>query len=249
MDLQKKIHIGTSGWSYKHWKPIYYPGTVRAGDYLSFLSKEFDSTEINTSFYRLPKPATLQKWMAAVPKDFKFCPKMSRYLTQMKKLNEPEEPLDRFFSLFGSMKKHLGPVLIQLPPNLGFHLQKAEYFFSLLKEKYSAYIFALEVRHDSWLQPPVIRLLTRFQITFVIASSGDRFPMAEEITARDIYIRFHGPDGSYATSYPDDVLEEYADKCTNWIHQGHRLWIYFNNDIHGYAIENARTLKKMLSVN
>ena len=83
-------------------------------------------------------------------------------------------------------------------------------------------------------------------IASVMADSGGRFPMSEEITARDIYIRFHGPDGSYATSYAPEALEKYAMRCLCWIAEGHRIWIFFNNDIHGYAIENARTLKKLL---
>lgn len=173
---------------------------------------------------------------------------MSRYLTQMKKLNDPEEPLARFFTLFEPMTKFLGPVLIQLPPNLAFRQEKTEYLFSILKEKYASYKIALEVRHSSWLEPPVMNLLKRFQIAFVIADSGGRFPMLEEVTAQDIYIRFHGPDGSYATSYSRDALELYAGKCIEWSDMGHRIWIFFNNDIHGYAIENAKTLKKLLDI-
>ena len=245
----KNIHIGTSGWSYKHWKNIFYPDQIKPSYYLSHLAKEFDSTEINTSFYRLPTTETVEKWIESVPKGFKFCPKMSRFLTQMKKLNDPEEPLARFFSLFEPMKKYLGPVLVQLPPNLGFHMQKTKYFFSVLKKKYGTFTIALEIRHNSWLQPPVINLLRQYKIAWVIADSGGRFPMAEEITAKDIYIRFHGPDGSYATSYSAEVLEMYAHKCLNWVAKGHRIWIFFNNDMHGYAIENARTLKKLLQMN
>lgn len=248
MDQRKNIHIGTSGWSYKHWKHIYYPNEVKPSGYLTYLAAEFNAAEINTSFYHLPKPETICRWMQSVPKGFKFCPKMSRYLTQMKKLNEPEEPLERFFSLFEPMKKYLGPVLVQLPPNLGFHTEKTTYFFSVLKEQFSGFKIALEVRHASWLEPSAIELMKRFKITFVIADSGGRFPMAEEVTARDIYIRFHGPDGSYATSYDPDILLLYADKCTEWSANGHRIWIFFNNDVHGYAIENARTLRKMLHV-
>lgn len=244
----KNIYVGTSGWSYKHWKNIVYPEHVRPGGYLSFLATEFNAVEINTSFYRLPKPETIRQWIQSTPATFRFCPKMSRYLTQMKKLNDPEEPLERFFTLFNPMKKYLGPVLIQLPPNLGFHLGKTEYLFNILKEKYGRFKIALEPRHKSWLNAQAINLLKRFQITWVFADSGGRFPMAEEITARDIYIRFHGPDGSYATSYTQDALEVYADKCFRWSAEGHRLWLFFNNDIHGYAVENARTIKKILQI-
>lgn len=244
----KNIYIGTSGWSYKHWKNVFYPADIRPVEYLHYLAAEFNTTEINTSFYRLPKPETIQHWMDSVPLSFRFCPKMSRYLTQMKKLNDPEEPLGRFFRLFEPMKKILGPVLLQLPPNLSFHPEKTESLFRILKEKYRGYKIAVEIRHESWLEGPVINMFKRFHITWVIAHSGRRFPMAENVTAKDIYIRFHGPDGSYATSYTKEELEEYADKCITWSVRGHRIWIFFNNDIHGYAIENARTFKKILKV-
>ncbi len=173
---------------------------------------------------------------------------MSRYLTQMKKLHDPEEPLSRFFSVFEPMKKMMGPVLVQLPPQLGFHKERTEKFFQILKRDYPTYKFALESRHSSWLEPEAIKLLTRYKISFVIADSGGKFPMGEFITAKDIYLRFHGPDGSYATSYEPDILELYADKCTAWEEKGHRIWIFFNNDIHGYALKNAATLKQFLKL-
>ena len=244
----KQIYVGTSGWSYKHWKDIFYPEKMKAIDYLSHLSSQFDCTEINTSFYRLPQPDTISHWKKAVPASFKFCPKMSRYLTQMKKLHDPEEPLSRFFSIFEPMKRMMGPVLLQLPAQLGFHKERTESFFQILKNDYGIYKFALECRHASWLEREAIKLLRRYRISFVIADSGGRFPMGEFITAKDIYVRFHGPDGFYGTSYEPDVLEWYADKCNNWVAKGHRVWVFFNNDVHGYAIKNAITLKELLNL-
>jgi uncharacterized protein YecE (DUF72 family) len=181
-----------------------------------------------------------------VPPGFFFCPKISRYITQMKKLNDPEETLPSFFSLFSSMKRRLGPVLIQLPPSLAFHAEKAEHFFRALKRGYQGYRFSLEVRHDSWLQPGAAGLMEKFGIGFVIAESGSRFPYAEFITAPHIYLRFHGPDGSYASSYSERKLQAYAAKCKAWAAQGHALWIFFNNDGNAYAVQNANRLKTVL---
>jgi len=242
-----KIYIGTSGWSYKHWKGNFYPPDLKSADYLNYVAGHFNCIEINTSFYHLPKPATVKQWMKEVPGNFKFCPKMSRYLTQMKKLLDPEEPLSRFFSVFRQMKKKMGPVLLQLPPQLGFHRERTEKLFQVLKRRYSSYRLALECRHDSWFTEEAVSLLTKYKITFVIADSGGRFPAGEFITAKDIYVRFHGPDGSYATSYSLKSLRSYAKKCTGWSAKGHHVWMFFNNDIHGYAIQNAETLKKMIS--
>src|SRR5689334_18994602 len=102
--MKGKFRIGTSGWSYKDWKNVFYPKNIRTSDWLSFYAKTFDSTEINSSFYRLPSKETVISWVNSVPKNFKFCPKMSRYLTHMKKLRAPEEPLERFFSIFAPMQ-------------------------------------------------------------------------------------------------------------------------------------------------
>src|SRR4051812_23915574 len=111
------VHIGTSGWSYKHWRGIYYPEEMKPTDYLAFYAQSFQVSEINSSFYNLPKVATVEGWVKKVPKGFMFCPKMSRYLTHMKKLHDPEESLERFFEVFEPMRKHMGPVLVQLPPS------------------------------------------------------------------------------------------------------------------------------------
>src|SRR5688572_13230894 len=99
-----KIYIGTSGWSYKHWRGIYYPEKIKPVDYLEYYSREFNIAEINTSFYHLPKKQSVLNWIEKVPKRFRFCPKMSRYLTHMKKLHDPEESLQKFFSVFDEMR-------------------------------------------------------------------------------------------------------------------------------------------------
>lgn len=235
------IHIGTSGWSYKHWLERFYPKELKAKDYLSFYAGEFSVSEINTSFYHLPKPDTIQNWVDTVNGRFKFCPKISRYITHMKKLNDPEESLVSFFDVFDPFKKHLGPVLIQLPPFLAFKVEKVAVFLKAL-QKYKGYKFAIEPRHETWFSDEAIALLTKHKIAFVIAESGKRWPYGEFVTAKDIYIRFHGPDGSYASSYSNEILKEYAGKMLKWQEEGHRIWAFFNNDGNAYAIENARTL-------
>jgi len=237
-----KIHIGTSGWSYKHWKEIFYGKGLPPSRYLEFYAGQFNSTEINASFYRLPKPETVVNWMAAVPKSFYFCPKMSRYVTHVKKLRDPELALPRFFDVFDPVKRHLGPILIQLPEAVAFHDEKAATFFKALRSMHKGYSFALEIRNPSWLEEVPIAMLRRYRIGLVIAESGKRWPYAEIITDRHVYLRFHGPDGSYASSYSHEVLRSYAKKCKAWAAAGHTVWAFFNNDVHGYAIENARTL-------
>lgn len=242
----KKIYIGTSGWSYKHWKHVFYPAGVKATDYLSYHAQHFNITEINTSFYHLPKEQTIIDWAAKVPPHFKFCAKMSRYLTHMKKLHQPEEPLERFFSVFNCMQAVMGPVLIQLPPALPFNYEVAKHFYEVLNCLYSPYNFVIEVRHPTWLQTNSFTLMSAYNIGLVIAQSGHRFPYAEAITATNIYIRFHGPDELYASSYTDEMLSSFAAKFKAWRSNGHVIWAFFNNDINGYAIANAKRLIELL---
>jgi len=241
------IHIGTSGWSYKHWKGIFYPENLKTTEWLLFYTERFKVTEINSSFYHLPKLETTKAWAKKVPKDFMFCPKMSRYLTHMKKLNEPEQSFEKFFDVFAPLKRKLGPVLIQLPPSLGFHADKAEHLYKLCKKSYSYYRFALEVRHQTWLNEESIALMKKYNIAFVISQSGTRFPYAELVTAENIYVRFHGPGRLYASSYTDEQLQKFAQLFKQWYKQGRSIWAFFNNDVFGYALQDAKRLEKMIS--
>jgi uncharacterized protein YecE (DUF72 family) len=241
------IHIGTSGWVYPHWKEIFYPSGLSQRHWLEYYAGQFDSTEVNASFYRLPTRETVEKWQATAGKNFYFCPKISRFITHAKKLNDPEQTVPRFFDVFDGMAGSMGPVLIQLPAMLGFHEEKAAHFFSYLCDHYNDFLFSLEARHAGWMEKPAVALLKKYRIGWVIADSGTRFASAELVTARHIYLRFHGPDGHYATSYSKIALKTYADKCLFWKEKGYTVWVFFNNDLHGYAVENAHTLQKLVA--
>ncbi|WP_353720437.1 DUF72 domain-containing protein [Dyadobacter sp. 676] len=242
--MERNIHIGTSGWSYKHWKEIFYPKDVKPAEYLAFYARHFPVSEINNSFYRLPAKETVGKWVASVPADFMFCPKMSRYLSHLKKLHDPREPLERFFDVFGDFKKHLGPILVQLPANSRFGADVAGAFYEET-DHYKDFRFALEVRHPSWFSEESIRLMKKHRVSLVF-SQADKFPYLEEITAKDIYLRFHGPTSLYSSPYSDEVMEEYAGKFAAWAEEGHRVWAFFNNDVGGHALDNARKLQQLV---
>jgi uncharacterized protein YecE (DUF72 family) len=244
--MEINIHIGTSGWSYKHWKEIFYPPKMKPADYLSFYAQHFSIAEINASFYRLPTIETVMNWKEVVPKGFAFCPKMSRYLTHMKKLNDPEESLERFFEVFAPMRSVMGPVLIQLPHMVSFNYNVAETLFRLLKKKYHQYSFVLEPRHQQWFEEPALTLMAGYDIGLVISQSGEHFPYSEMITAKNIYIRFHGPAELYASSYSDGMLQDFAQKFRQWTAEGHHVWAFFNNDIHGHAFRDAARLKAIV---
>jgi uncharacterized protein YecE (DUF72 family) len=242
----KKINIGTSGWSYKHWKGEFYPEEMKPTDYLLFYTEHFDTTEINSSFYHLPRRSTVEQWVEKTPKKFRFCPKISRYITHIKRLHEPEETVARFFEVFEPMKEKMGPVLVQLPPSLKFNYDVAEHFYTTLKKNFKEYSFAMEVRHQTWMTEESLTLMSKYDMAFVISQSGDRFPYAETITAKNIYVRFHGPKELYASSYSDKMLKGFADKFKHWVSEGHYIWAFFNNDVHMHALHNGKTLQQML---
>lgn len=244
--MRQQIHVGTSGWSYKHWKGDFYPRGLPSTKWLGYYKDQFSTTEINGSFYRLPTIETVEKWTAQVPDDFRFCPKMSRYLTHLKKLREPEEPLERFFSVFEPMCKKMGPVLVQLPAMLKFNYDMAEAFYRLLKFMYGAYRFVMEVRHPTWLEEESLTLMAAFDIGLVISQSNGVFPCSEMATAATIYVRFHGPAALYASGYSDEMLNAFAGKFTEWAAEGHEVWAYFNNDIDGHAPRDAKRLQERL---
>lgn len=246
--VTKKIHIGTSGWSYKDWKGLYYPENMKSTDWLNFYAKQFDITEINTRLYHLPKKQTVVNWTEKVPDNFRFCPKISRYITHIKRLKDSEESLEKFFDVFEPMKNKMGPVLVQLPPSLKFDATVAEHFFKVLKHDYREYEFAFEVRHETWLHNDSLDLMAKYDIAFVVSQSGVGFPYSEMVTSKNIYIRFHGPEQLYASLYTDEMLQSFADKFKKWIKEGHIIWVFFNNDFYGYAIQNAETLKKIMKV-
>jgi uncharacterized protein YecE (DUF72 family) len=139
MKLESFVHIGTSGWSYKHWKDIFYPAKMKTTDNLGYYAQHFGITEINTSFYHLPKVETVIGWKEKLPEGFIFCPKISRYLTHMKKLRDPEESLERFFEVFELLQNTLGPVLVQLPRMVRFNYDVAKNFYYILKKHYRKY--------------------------------------------------------------------------------------------------------------
>lgn len=144
------------------------------------------------------------------------------------------------------MAARTGPVLIQLPATLRFHKEKVSHFFAYLKQRHGDYRFSLEARHNSWLDRESLDLLGRYHVGWVIADSGSRFASTDAVTSRHIYLRFHGPDGSYAMGYSKDCLTGYAARCLEWRNAGYDVWVFFNNDVHGHAIRDALALKELV---
>jgi uncharacterized protein YecE (DUF72 family) len=241
-----RLHIGTSGWSYKHWSGLFYPDGVKPAKYLEHYVTQFDCVELNASFYRIPSDKTVQGWARRTPASFRFCVKMNRFITHRKKLADAVEPLARFLTVFDPLCHRLGPFLVQLPPSLRFDLSVADAFLQLLCSHRNTGEFALEARHDSWFTPESLSLLRRYGIASVIADSGGRFAGSEALTNSIVYLRFHGPGGLYHSQYTADALSAYARKITGWLAEGRQVWAFFNNDIDGHAVHNARELQALI---
>lgn len=238
----RSLHIGTSGWHYKHWLGNFYPAGTEPGKMLPHYLKSFRSVEINNSFYRLPTRATFENWRKATPADFTFAVKASRYLTHMKKLKDPEEPIARFFDSVSGLGKKLAVVLFQLPPSWGVNLDRFSYFLDALPKGYR---YAFEFREKSWLSEPVYELLRRHNAGYCIYEI-EYFQSPIVITSDFVYLRLHGPGLKYQGSYPDKTLAMWAKQVRDWEAAGKMVFVYFDNDQAGYAAYNAMTLQEML---
>ena len=242
------LFIGTSGWSYRHWKDVFYPADVKPARYLEYYLKTFGCVELNSSFYHLPRKTTVEGWVQRTPSTFRFCPKLSRLITHQNRLAGCEQALELFFGIFEGMRSRLGPFLIQFPPELVYDEPLASDFFDLLKSRYGGYRYAIEVRHASWLTDRFFELLWQHQIGFVIADSGGRYPDHDMITSDFVYLRLHGPNTLYASEYDEPELQGYAEKILGWVGAGLEVWVFFNNDLHGFAVKNALRLNELISL-
>jgi uncharacterized protein YecE (DUF72 family) len=240
------LYCGTSGWSYKHWSGEFYPPGTRPSGYLEYYCTKFDCVELNSSFYHLPRPATVEGWLKRSPGNFRYCVKLSRFITHRKRLADSGEALQRFFGVFEILLPKMGPVLIQLPPGLVFDRELASDFIGLLRERYSNYRFAIEVRHRSWIDDRFFSMLHDHAMAFVIADSGPRFPSREAVTADFVYLRFHGAEKLYASDYDETALRMYAEKIAGWLDSGIEVWAFFNNDFGGFAVRNASRLNLLV---
>ena len=238
---QGKLFIGTSGWNYSGWREIFYPKNLKSQDFLRFYSSQFKTVEVNYSFYHLPKPTTCIKWYNQTPKDFVFSVKASRFITHIKRLKGVKISWRKFLENALNLKEKLGPILFQFPPNFKAteeNIKRLENFLSILSKKLK---FAFEFRHQSWCEEKIYKLLRKNKVGWVIADSS-RYPKAEAVTADFIYIRMHGPKELFASKYPRKEIKNLASKIKKWLKQDLDVYVYFNNDAMGYAVENAKAL-------
>jgi len=238
----ENVHVGTSGWHYKHWAGAFYPDDIRNKDYLAYYAQHFHTVEINNSFYRLPTAETLKAWRKTVPEGFKFAVKASRYITHMKKLKDPKEPLNTFLNRVDVLGDKLGPILFQLPPRWRFNPDR---FYDFLEVLPGDHRYAFEFRDTSWMNPAVYEAMDMFGAAFCIYDLAG-YLSPKEVTADLIYVRLHGPEGAYKGKYTISALSGWAGAFSTWMDMGREVFCYFDNDEAAYAAQNALKLQEMI---
>lgn len=236
-----KLYIGTSGWCYDSWVGNFYPRDLNKNKWLKYYSKYFNTVEINSSFYHLTRKETFDNWALQTPDNFVFVVKASRYITHIKNLVDCSEPFKKLLDSALGLGNKLGLFLFQLPPNLKKNIIKLEDFFKIILKNYR-YVF--EFRNESWFCDEVYNLLNEFGAGIVISSSPS-FPYHEIITGNLCYIRMHGSEQLYSSSYSEKELQKLSALIRKNLKKNINTYVYFNNDAFGYAIENARKLVEL----
>ena len=236
------VRIGCSGWQYRHWRGDFYPASLPQSRWLEHYADRFDTVEINNSFYRLPASQTFALWRKRAPKGFLYAAKASRFLTHMKKLKDPEAPIELFFTRARELGPTFGPILYQLPPRWPLNLDRLEAFLRALPPRR---LHAVEFRDPSWYADEALRLLDRHRVALCLhdmhgSASGQR------TVGPFVYVRFHGTS-RYSGSYADKDLRAWAEWLAGRARAGAAVFAYFNNDVGGHAPRDAVRLRTMIS--
>ena len=242
--MSEAVHIGTSGWNYKHWRGLFYPQELPQKKWLAYYVEHFDTVEVNNTFYQLPQLSTFASWRETVPHGFTFALKASRFITHMKKLKDPQTSSEKFFERSERLEDKLGPILFQLPPGWQLNIDRLTEFLEVIPSEHR-YVF--EFRNESWLTKAVFDLLKRHDVAFCIQDfRGKQSP--REITANFAYVRMHGPgEVAYAGSYAEADLKKWARQIESWGKELNDVYVFFNNDIGGCAVQDAARLKRLVS--
>jgi uncharacterized protein YecE (DUF72 family) len=242
----RAIRIGCSGWNYDHWRNgVFYPPRCPQREWLDYYARHFDTVEVNSTFYRLPRRDAVANWVGTSPGGFLFAVKMSRYITHIRRLRELGAGVHTFYErispLVGSPK--LGPVLWQLPGNF----RRDDERLAEALERLPPGRHCFEFRHESWFVPEVYELLRSAGVALVIGDDPRRPFQTYELTADWTYVRFHRGSRGRRGNYSEAELEGWARRIENW-RSDLDVYAYFNNDREGFAVRNGLWLKERLEV-
>lgn len=251
--MKNEIFIGTSGWTHKGWHKKFYPEKEK--EFLKYYAGHFKTVEINNSFYHLPLKSTYKKWYGEVGPDFIFSVKLSRYITHIERLSGVKSSCERFLRRSSALKEKHGPILVQLPPFFPCKLERLKKFFKGVNEvakKLNMEIrWAFEPRHESWFSEEnigeVLKILEENNATPVFAHSSKypSFDPDKTKISNFVYIRLHGPVKFSSSEYRAELLKPWASRIISWS-QKYDVYLYFNNDVHGYAIDDSKTLLDLI---
>jgi uncharacterized protein YecE (DUF72 family) len=229
------VWIGTSGWQYAHWRGRFYPKGVPQNEWLEFFAARFATVESNNAFYRLPEAHTFEAWARRTPDDFTMAVKASRYLTHIRRLRDPGQPVQLFLERASRLGAKLGPVLLQLPPTLELELERLQETLALFPETVRV---AVEFRHRSWFIPEVEEVLSRHGAALCLADRRGPVSLLWR-TADWSYLRFHGGRAFPPSCYGERALMSWAERLAERWRPSEDVYVYFNNDHAGCALRDA----------
>lgn len=232
-----QLRIGTSGYQYAHWQQVFYPPDLPKQQWFTYYAQHFDTVEINNTFYRLPQAQAFEAWRDQAPDGFCYALKFSRYATHFKHLQEPHEPIRHFLERASRLGEFLGPILVQLPPHWRVDTARLTAFLQAAPRHYR---WAVEFRHPSWLCDEVYGILRAHGAALCIHDLLANHP--QQLTTDWGYWRFHGI--SHGGNYPQQTLMAQARSLKHYVNDGLDVFVYFNNDAQGYAVQNAMDLKR-----
>jgi uncharacterized protein YecE (DUF72 family) len=246
-----KAYIGTSGFYYSSWIGDFYPSDIKKEDLLPYYQKKFSTVEINSSFYHIPREKTIENWKSKVSRDFIFVFKASKIITHLKKFNVDRDILQKVLSplrIFSSKEpEHI--ILFQTPGNIKANKEKLTHLLTLLPK---TFLYAFEFRHETWFSQEIYDILKKYNCAVVLSDSpikanGERlWPLHDVDTANFTYIRFHGSEKLYYSSYTNAELSSYANSIRQKTAKGMNVYAYFNNDAGGFATKNALSLEQLV---
>jgi uncharacterized protein YecE (DUF72 family) len=248
----RQVHIGCSGWQYADWRGRLYPQGVPQRRWLEVYAERFETVEINATFYRLPRRDAVARWVEQTPDEFIFTVKVSRYLTHIKRLSDTADGLALFAERIEPLTEagRLGPLLWQLPENFHRDDEKLRAWLTALAKHEPPALrgsrHAIEFRHASWFEKPVLDALREANVALVIGDHPRRPFQLHVPTAPWMFLRFHYGTRGRRGNYSATELEQWGEKIRRW-RRSHEIYAYFNNDWKGYAPANALTLEKLLS--
>ena len=236
------IHLGTSGWTYPHWKGKFYPEGLAQKKWFDYYCSRFSTVELNASFYRIPSAAAVESWEKRSPPDFRFAVKISRLISHVKKLRNCEKETEWFFSTFAPLAHRIGAFLLQLPPSLKCN---PELVGSFVRQTATRVPIAVEFRNSTWYNDEVYAALKEFGCIFCIHDMNE-CPTERIVLSKTAYVRFHGYQARYGGDYPSGALADWGRWIKRQAKDGTKVFGYFNNDVDGFAVKNCMTLRAMV---